>query len=591
MAVKSLHKPYPGRPQAGFLPVTESADRSSQAAPSPTGASLDDPLYYLHNFQWLLDWVMARYGDLLELPECEFAQHFEQLPEPSRALLVRMVMRKGERFRADRLRYPEIGTIPVAAEPLKDLGWLESGPILTLEQLFALFTWPELRIMLADTLESARVNPKSGKREALTVLAGMELEARTAPEWGAGGLAVYRLTVMPLADRFRWLFFGNPYQDWSEFVLTELGLFEYEPVVFDEASRPVHSRPELNQYWQLQACRQQLSEQAPLADIAEAIPRLHTHNPWLVRTLDRLLFRLGREWERAGELALAREVYEVSGYPGTRGRLLRVLERQEAFERAWNLARSAERNPESEAEAQQLERVIPRLRRRLGLSPEPRPKPQTPETIELVLPASAPVEVAVANRLQTPEAPVYYQENTLVTGLFGLLFWDAIFSPVSGAFFHPFQRGPADLYWPDFYQRRAALFEQGFAALEEGRHIDRILGRFQEKYGRQSPFVHWGALGEELIELALTCIPAEHLRLCFKRLLRDLKANRAGLPDLIQFWPHEQRYRMIEVKGPGDRLQDNQKRWLAFFAEHRMPVSVCHVRWNLAEADGGEAQL
>ena len=54
------------------------------------------------------------------------------------------------------------------------------------------------------------------------------------------------------------------------------------------------------------------------------------------------------------------------------------------------------------------------------------------------------------------------------------------------------------------------------------------------------------------------------------------------MPDLIQFWPAERRYRMIEVKGPGDRLQDNQKRWLAFCAQHGMPVDVCYVRWSEA---------
>jgi hypothetical protein len=51
------------------------------------------------------------------------------------------------------------------------------------------------------------------------------------------------------------------------------------------------------------------------------------------------------------------------------------------------------------------------------------------------------------------------------------------------------------------------------------------------------------------------------------------------LPDLIQFWPQEQRYRMIEVKGPGDRLQDNQIRWLEYCTAHDMPVSVCYVQW------------
>ena len=65
-------------------------------------------------------------------------------------------------------------------------------------------------------------------------------------------------------------------------------------------------------------------------------------------------------------------------------------------------------------------------------------------------------------------------------------------------------------------------------------------------------------------------------------MLRDLRGNCAGLPDLIQFWPGERRYRMIEVKGPGDRLQDNQRRWLDFFAAQGMPVVVCNVQWLAA---------
>jgi hypothetical protein len=61
--------------------------------------------------------------------------------------------------------------------------------------------------------------------------------------------------------------------------------------------------------------------------------------------------------------------------------------------------------------------------------------------------------------------------------------------------------------------------------------------------------------------------------------VRDLQSNRSGFPDLVQFWPKQRRYRMIEVKGPGDRLQDNQRRLLEFCAALGMPVSVCHVRW------------
>ena len=42
-----------------------------------------------------------------------------------------------------------------------------------------------------------------------------------------------------------------------------------------------------------------------------------------------------------------------------------------------------------------------------------------------------------------------------------------------------------------------------------------------------------------------------------------------------------ERYRMVEVKGPGDRLQDNQLRWLQFCREREMPVAVCYVRWHV----------
>ncbi|MFO6028831.1 VRR-NUC domain-containing protein, partial [Pseudomonas aeruginosa] len=102
-----------------------------------------------------------------------------------------------------------------------------------------------------------------------------------------------------------------------------------------------------------------------------------------------------------------------------------------------------------------------------------------------------------------------------------------------------------------------------------------------DKFGMQSPFVYWELLGEELLEQALDCLPAAHLRAWFERLLEDIPGNRAGLPDLIQFWPAQRRYRMVEVKGPGDRLQDNQLRWLQFCREREMPVAVCYVRWHV----------
>ena len=40
---------------------------------------------------------------------------------------------------------------------------------------------------------------------------------------------------------------------------------------------------------------------------------------------------------------------------------------------------------------------------------------------------------------------------------------------------------------------------------------------------------------------------------------------------------------IIEVNGPGDRLQDNQTRWLTYCVAQEIPVCVCKVEWQAAQ--------
>jgi hypothetical protein len=87
--------------------------------------------------------------------------------------------------------------------------------------------------------------------------------------------------------------------------------------------------------------------------------------------------------------------------------------------------------------------------------------------------------------------------------------------------------------------------------LESGRYKDIIRRRLRAKAGIQAPFVAWGLLTQSLLDCALRCFPAAHLRLWFEWIVRDVIENRTGFPDLVQFWPNEQRYRMVEIKGPG----------------------------------------
>jgi hypothetical protein len=85
--------------------------------------SVDDPFYYLYNFRQVVLWVEQRYQDLLDDQELAFIRAFSQLQAPAQALMVRMVMRKGELFRSDRLDYAEIGDTALALQP-QALGWV-----------------------------------------------------------------------------------------------------------------------------------------------------------------------------------------------------------------------------------------------------------------------------------------------------------------------------------------------------------------------------------------------------------------------------------------------------------------------------------
>ena len=108
-------------------------------------------------------------------------------------------------------------------------------------------------------------------------------------------------------------------------------------------------------------------------------------------------------------------------------------------------------------------------------------------------------------------------------------------------FFHDFQYGPADLESGRFYERRKSQFAEGFAELESGEYKATIRRRFFAKAGIQAPFVTWGLLTEQLLELALRCFPAAHLRLWFEWIVLDVVENRAGFPDLVQFWAKERK--------------------------------------------------
>ena len=111
-----------------------------------------------------------------------------------------------------------------------------------------------------------------------------------------------------------------------------------------------------------------------------------------------------------------------------------------------------------------------------------------------------------------------------------------------------------------------------------------VLQLYDRKVGIASDLVHWKFLPRDLVERSVRTIPREHLAAVFGKLSGHPGANKSGFPDLILFAPQSGRgllpYEMVEVKGPADQLQVDQRHWLRYFSRHGIPYRIFRVQWR-----------
>lgn len=542
--------------------------------------------YYLTNFHFMVNWVSQRYADLLNADEHHFLAAFQQLTRTSQCLLVRLSGRKGPLFRSDKLHYAEIDSLDDAAQELIAVGLLSSDRLLSISDAAILLTKVELLNLFSQDL----IGIKQSRKEVLVAQLGeLYPEPKTWQDWTSNQLGTaYLLDNQTIISNLLLLFFGNAYQDLTEFVLQDLGVYRYENYTIDHQHRVFKNRAELEQYQLLIELREQLEqadEKEHLIQIADHLPKIAPSSR-LERRRARFCNQLAYKLERANEHSLALTLYAQSHLPPARERRIRLLEKQGNISAAWQILKELLQTPCDEHELQVAQRMTPRLAKKLGEAVVK--KIRTPVIEQhLVLPRMSDadgnflrVEEVVRQHFDQPESPCFYVENLLLSGLFGLWLWPEMFRGIDGAFANPFQAAPLDLYRENFVANRPGI-NQLWQLLDDNQYQEHIRQIWREKNGIVNHLVHWQFLDQALLDLALHAIPAAHLKAIFERLLFDIKNNRSGLPDLIQFYPGDNNaYRMIEIKGPGDRIQDNQQRWLDYFSLKAIPAEVCHVNWQ-----------
>lgn len=572
--------------------------------PSPQKKDLPSD-YYLNNFHRLLNDVFNQYGDLLTEGESAFYHQFNGLTSPAQRLYIRLVSRRGSEIRQDKLNYVEIPDIARHALILAEKNFIAIDPDLESAEHLALFTKPELKQFFSSVKKTSSLS-KTDLVEAI--------ETHTEEENIRSTLNSVTPILQPLhADLlavYQLCFFGNAYQDLTEFVLEDLGMVKYETYVIKSEDRSFHNRESIEKTYEYGLMSDELylylseSDETEIFSYFDNLP-LPGNDVHLIRCYSRLCNQLARQCERLEANKMALSIYQHAQHTPSRERQSRIYAKQKQLEKALSICEDILLSPEDDDEHEFAIFFGHQLKKKLGLKAlKEKPTPIEEEHLCLSrewLVELESVELAAALHYELIDAEVvadnnddstendnaekcFYVENQLFLSLFGLFFWDIIFSSVPGAFDNHYQRGPRGLFSPDFYKLRYRDIDKRLKQLQKGESWKKtILKHYKNKFGLANHLVHWSLFEDSvLLSQCLDHIPSKHLHSLFHKMSRDLGHYNTGFPDLI-FFPPTGGYQLIEVKGPGDKLQKNQKRWLRFFFEEDIPALVSYVTWDEEE--------
>lgn len=538
-------------------------------------------LYYKDNFEALCQSVWSQYEDLLSQSERHFYALYEGLGAEARCLYIRLVSRRGVCFRSEQLNYAELGDLSQPMAELTQAGLLAIDDNPEPQELFRLLRKPELLEIFAEELEGKRSYRKQQLQDYLSAELTSEAIVARWLGWRPVNSTLVEVCYQDCIELLQLLFFGNRHQGLTDFVLSDLGVVRHHPYRLDRAHRLFGRREEIDDYLYLGVLREQFDqalEEGDKESMLELVAPLLESGPsvLLEQRRDKLRNRLARQLEREECLLEALGVYEVCMAHPARERRVRIFNKQQRYQAARDLCIAMDSNPWCEEEIDFLQRQMPQLDKKLGLPGRVRKKDSFLEE-HLCLQRKASVEQASAAHYGRNWQRSEYVENSLMNSVFGLAFWDQIFQSVPGAFVNPYQAAPLDMYSREFYARRSDSIEAKLEELEEG-FAEYILALYDENFGISNRWINWRYLEREMLAAALRTIPLNHWRAIWRRILFDPGANRSGFPDLICL-NAGQDYCLIEVKGPGDQLQLNQRRWLRFFAQQGIPARVAWVEW------------
>ncbi|PWJ39210.1 VRR-NUC domain-containing protein [Sediminitomix flava] len=541
--------------------------------------------YYLLNFLKLIDFVCVQYDDLLSEEEKLFVEQFRSLSQDAQRLYVRLLSRKGPYFLSSKLQYKEVLSIENAITELIDDDFAKSND--RENAVVALYTLTKSELVDWLSVQSFPFPSSFTKAKKQTIISYL-LEMENDSLWDAidSSMNFISLEKLTYVQLFRLLFFGNLEQELHEFILEDLGVLKYENYPIRKEDRFFQTREVIEASFLMTNLKTELwlAQDAKDVDRVLELGEILLSYPFperLTKRRAKACNQIGRFLETFKLWDQALFFYQQTEQSPSRERQSRVLDKVGEFEQALSICNEIMKNPKDDEEAEFAQMFGEKLKKKLELPFEKAKRVNYPTENLILKKIEVRVEQSVLQYYQTLGYDGFYTENLIWSALFGLAFWDIIFQPVPAVFFHAYQRGPVDLFQTEFREKREVEIAARLRELEEGQFLRKlVLERWDEKYLTANWLVSWKKVEKYQLETILDWLSSKQLVLLFDQMSKSLSDFRSGFPDLFIFHPKEDKYALVEVKGPGDQLRSNQRRWLRFFANHQIPHFVAKVKWD-----------
>ncbi|KAI8910412.1 hypothetical protein EDD86DRAFT_205354 [Gorgonomyces haynaldii] len=168
-----------------------------------------------------------------------------------------------------------------------------------------------------------------------------------------------------------------------------------------------------------------------------------------------------------------------------------------------------------------------------------------------------------------------HSEGTMLSSLFGLLFWDCIYDDsIENVFVMPYQSQPLDMRTEFFYLSRKQSIDQRLDAIRQGRAFE-ILNK-TDPYRNMVSVVHWDYSKEDM-EGVIYCLGDKRLADLMQVYVKDYMTRSGGLPDLCCWNQETREFKFIEVKSQNDRLSEEQRDWIETLQQLSIACEVLKI--------------